>query len=77
MGGQKLHLKPKWKSEFNQQLKVDKAKVKSFFEKQETVESRTKREMTMRCSQYDSTASSWYWILELSLVAAFLGAAEK
>lgn len=50
---------------------------KGFFEKQETVESRRKREMTMRCSQYDSTASSWYLILEVSLVAAFLGAAEK
>lgn len=41
---------------------------RGFFEKQETVESRRKRKMTMRCSQHHSTAS-WYLILEASLVA--------
>lgn len=49
---------------------------RAFFKKQETVDCRRKIEMTMRC-QYHSTASSGYLILEASLVAAFLGAAEK
>lgn len=71
-GGQKVQLKPKWRSDFNKQLKRDKAKEKrDFFEKQETVESRRKREMTMRCSQYHSTASCWYlWLLSQELLGS-------